>query len=1101
MKTSNNATTKIVLSNTYLSGFYHQIDEIKRKCNDGVENIILVVPDKFSLNAEQIFMERTGFSSVFNVWLTTLSRFVDKVTSEDLQNNTLLSKNSGTMLVSKIIQENIDKISTYKKIANNYELAKTMYNVINLLKSSGVTPSELKNNFNETNLGLKIKDIYLIYSEYEKCMKNSIDSITRLQIFDNKIKNSEYIKNSHIYFAMFDGFTNVQINSLAQLAKASKYFSISLCANTKQSNSYIYDNYIFQKFKNIFDENNIEYNIINKELNGTKIQKFISKNLFAINYENKNLNKNNEKNTKNIEKIAKSVKISNKNQKKALETDKVKLIECSNTQSEIRYVASKIKYLFMKNNYMFDDINIAVNGLNDYKLQIKQIFAEYDLPCYIDDDRTMLEHYFTSTFFKIADFVQGQKSLSNAIDIVMSPIYNLDGLSKNDFQNYCIKHNFSGEDFYNNFIDDKSDNYKNAEEIRQKVFKNIENFEKKLKNASNLTDLKNCLIEFLDIIDAKNIIDFNKQNQSNLLYKQIDSEVYDKFNKTLEECDSIVGNLEVNASMFFDMLKSCLEGVNLLSVPIKCDAIFVGDASKSTYYPRKILFVMGSTQNRMPSIQSDSGTLTDTEIALLKSNNNIRPTIKEINKREKFKLFNLITLPSDRLELTYANLINGQVEFKSDFIYAVQNIFTNNGLQLPVERYEYEDLKILDDTDSTSASFMVGTIKNAIKISKSSSENLKFLLNKQLTDVISSFENEYKDSENKYEINNIREKFFDNNKTKITQIERYFRCPFLQFIDYAVKPKDNPKFEIKNIDVGNILHNVAQLYVENYIKRGYLFAKDIDIEVEKLFNFVINKPEFKIFAKNIYAINNLKEEAKRFCKAITHQIECSDFKPIFAEKSFENFKLDNNLSIDGKVDRIDAFSLKNVENDLSTKYVRVIDYKTGKDKFGYADIYYGIKLQLIVYLNAICDELNAKPVSTGYIHVKNKFNDFFENEFKSYKIDGVTLQNDGMILRLDKNLLSNKKSEIINVDLTNDGYSKNCSKYLLTEKELKSLQVYALNILNNATTEMLSGYIEPKPYKNGDNTSCSNCKWKSVCHYNLNKTGYREILAKNKENF
>ena len=170
-----NKNVNIVLSNTYLSGFYKVIDDIAEKIEKEPDsNIILVVPDKFSLNAEQIFMERTGLSSVFNVWLTTLSRLVNKVINESGKNFSVLSKNSGTMLVSKIILENIDKISTYKKIANNYSLAETMYNVINLLKSSGVKPEELKNNFSDKNFGLKIKDIYVVYSEYEKYMKNKV---------------------------------------------------------------------------------------------------------------------------------------------------------------------------------------------------------------------------------------------------------------------------------------------------------------------------------------------------------------------------------------------------------------------------------------------------------------------------------------------------------------------------------------------------------------------------------------------------------------------------------------------------------------------------------------------------------------------------------------------------------------------------------------------------------------------------------------------------------------------------------------------------------------------------------------------------------------
>ena len=1119
-KKAENNNCNFILSNTYLAGFYYIIDDIKNKCDKEQDNIILVVPDKFSLNAEQIFMERTGFSSIFNVWLTTLSRLINKVVGND-NKLVVLSKNSGTMLVSKIIQDNINKIDTYKKMANNYSLAQTMYNVINLLKSSGVKPDELKNNFNDTNFGLKIKDIYIIYSEYEKYMKNNIDSITRLQIFDKKVMNDEYIKNSHVYFAMFDSFTNVQIDSLANIAKNAKSFNISLCSNTLQSNSHIFDNSIFQKINSIFKDNNIKINIINTILNGTNMQNYLAKNLFSLETQKDENDKNINNFDKNVQKNTKKTDIFNnftqKSQINKLETNNIKLVECSSVAEEIRYVASKIKYLVMQRKYSFDDINVAVNGIEDYKLTVQQIFEEYDLPYYLDDKRTLLDHYFVRNIFKIADFISGQKTLNNAIDIVMSPMFNYDYLCKLDFQNYCLKHNVLGTEYYNSFIDDGSKNYINAEEIRQKVFKNIDFFEKNLKKLSTVADFKDCLIDYLQTIDAKHVIENNAMLQEDILQKQIDNEVYAKFLNAFDEAINIISDAKTDIKTFFEMLKSCLESVNLLSVPIKCDAIFVGDASQSTYFPRKIMFIMGSTQKRMPSFASDSGTLTDTEIALFKSNNNIRPTIKELNKREKFKLFNLVTIPSDRLELTYSTLINGQVEFKSEFISAIQSIVTTNGLPINIEKYELEELKIFDNTEESLPSFMVGTLKNAVRISKGKSDNLKYILTKNFNDILMFAENQYKDKSVRFKISDIKQKLFNNDTTSISQIEKYFKCPFMQFVDYAIKPKENPKFEIDTVDIGNILHCVAEYFVNRYIKRGFMFNQDIKKEVSDIYEQVIKRDDFKQFEKNKFAIDNLKSEAYRFCLAIKKQIESSDFKPLYTEKKFSNFKIANDLTINGKVDRVDVFEFDNTniksnlknennQNDAllsdAKKYIRVIDYKTGKDKFSYADIYFGIKLQLMVYLSAIVKELHAVPVSTGYMHIKNNFDDFFDDEYKSFKLDGVTLKNDGMILRLDKNLTSNNSSNLIYVDFIKSGYSYYCSRYLLSEKEFNDLQVYALNILNNATTEMLQGYIEPKPYKvSSNNFACKYCKWKSLCHYKINENGYRDITPKTKEDF
>ena len=128
--------------------------------------------------------------------------------------------------------------------------------------------------------------------------------------------------------------------------------------------------------------------------------------------------------------------------------------------------------------------------------------------------------------------------------------------------------------------------------------------------------------------------------------------------------------------------------------------------------------------------------------------------------------------------------------------------------------------------------------------------------------------------------------------------------------------------------------------------------------------------------------------------------------------------------------------------------------------------------------------------------------DFYDEEFEHFKIDGITLKNDGMILRLDKNLIDNKKSNIINVEFKKDGeFTESTLKYLLEDGEILKLETYTFKVLNNAVKEMLDGYIIPKPYKDGSYCPCDKCKYKGLCHYKTEVSGYREITKKQKTDF
>ena len=244
-----------VVSNTYMSSFYAVLDKIAEITNkDKFQNIILVVPDKFSMNAEQLIFEYLKTNSLFNVWTTTLSRLEKKVLLGYENGLNVLTKQSGTLLVGKIVLQNADKLLTYKKVCNQFAFAENMFNTINLLKSSGITPDELLLNIDNSNFGNKIKDIYTIYNEYEKALgKDNLDTVTRYELFDKVSKNNNYIKNSDVFFAMFDSFTNAQISLLTNLSQTAKSLTIGCCYNVLQGNKNIYDNVVFQRLNNAFE--------------------------------------------------------------------------------------------------------------------------------------------------------------------------------------------------------------------------------------------------------------------------------------------------------------------------------------------------------------------------------------------------------------------------------------------------------------------------------------------------------------------------------------------------------------------------------------------------------------------------------------------------------------------------------------------------------------------------------------------------------------------------------------------------------------------------------------------------------------------------------
>lgn len=1058
-----------VVSNTYLSSFYAVLDNIKQITDkDKMQNIILVVPDKFSMNAEQLIFDYLKTNSLFNVWTTTLSRLEKKVLQNAENGFNVLTKQSGTMLVGKIILQNADKLITYKKVHNKFDFAENMFNTINLLKSSNIRPSELLDNIDTTNFGGKIKDIHLIYTEYEKALSsNCLDTVTRYELFDKVAKNDDYIKNSDIFFAMFDSFTNAQITLLTNLSQTAKNLTIGCCYNVLQNNKNIYDNIIYQRLINAFESCNIKTKITFKNAKLGELQSFLLNNMFAF------------------------------NNQLTFDTNRVKVIECENIEQELRYVASKIKYLVLEKKYRFDDINIAINGIETYSLQAQKIFDEYDLPYYLDITKTLNQHYFIKTILHIFEFITDKNLTVDAVSIIQSPLFNIEEKSQATFSNFCYKYNINSDEFYKPFNFEKSTDCEVSELVRSSVFDNILQLKDKLEKSIYFTEITDNLIEYLNVIKAKEKIDNYSQKQD-MVEKSIDSQVFEKFINVIKEANNIFANEKMTKEFAFEILQSGFKSVKLSTVPLKCNSVFIGDSSTSTFIPQKALFIVGATQVRMPVSNSDCGMITDGEIERFKAKSQITPSIREINKREKFKLFNLILKFTESLEFTYSLLINGEVQFASDFVNKLCELLTFNGKRLSVDTYNQIPLLVFENQNQNILpEYYVGTTQNALRIAKSKrkeNQTIKFMLKQNIKQTLQQQESLLLQNSDRFKISNSKEILFPNNLTKVSQIEKYFNCPFKQFIDYGLRPQVYQKFELKALDIGNILHKVAELFIENCIKNNF---KDINVDVLaiELFDRVINSDNYSNLKDKQYEIKSLQMEAIRFCKAIKYQIDNSDYKPKKAEFKFDNYKLPSGLTLKGFVDRLDICDENNS--------FKVIDYKTGKDEFSFQDTYYGLKIQLIVYLKVLQDILNKKPAGAMFMPVKNKFEKVDTTEFKSYQLDGVLLNDEDIIYRTDKNLINNNSSDIVNVAFTKDrNLNSNSLKNLLSNVELQELMKYSFNILNGAVDEMLNGYISPKPFKNSSKNSCEYCEYKSICHYDFMQNGYRSVDGKkNKSSF
>ena len=177
--------------------------------------------------------------------------------------------------------------------------------------------------------------------------------------------------------------------------------------------------------------------------------------------------------------------------------------------------------------------------------------------------------------------------------------------------------------------------------------------------------------------------------------------------------------------------------------------------------------------------------------------------------------------------------------------------------------------------------------------------------------------------------------YFSKGYTSISEIKEYFDCPYKHFLSRGLKLKKVDPLKMRNIDVGNILHRIAEVYCKSL---------KTNVNKTKILEQVLGEFEEVIKVTSPIILKGLKKEALRLMGAVENYVASSDYMPTFFEYNFPNMKLNletkyGQLEVRGKIDRIDV---------CKDRFL-LIDYKTSNMEFDSKGLYYGTKLQLPFY--------------------------------------------------------------------------------------------------------------------------------------------------------
>ncbi len=146
----------------------------------------------------------------------------------------------------------------------------------------------------------------------------------------------------------------------------------------------------------------------------------------------------------------------------------------------------------------------------------------------------------------------------------------------------------------------------------------------------------------------------------------------------------------------------------------------------------------------------------------------------------------------------------------------------------------------------------------------------------------------------------------------------------------------------------------------------------------------------------------------------------------------------------------------------SGKYLRIIDYKSSNNFIKLNDVAYGLKLQLLTYLDAICKYENAKAAAVLYFNMltekldKRKTKEEIEEDIKrNFKMKGLIASDVKLVKMMDKSL-DTGSSNIIPAYIKNDGSLSEGRSSSISGEQFKVLQKYIIKTIKGISKEILS---------------------------------------------
>lgn len=1090
------------------------------------KNYLIVVPEQFTMQTQKELVSLHPAGAILNIDILSFQRLAYRIFEETGGSlYPVLEETGKSLVVKRVAQEKKKDLTILGSTLKKTGAVSQMKSLISELKQYQIAPSELDAWAEETGekklLGAKLRDTGVIYRAFEEYLENRyVTAEDVLEVLAGKLEESALIRNSEVLVDGFTGFTPVQIGVLGKLFRlCSKVYVTIIMDEREDPYKKAVPHQLFAMSRKL-----IHQLMEAAEEEGCPVEPEIwVKRSAHGRFQPGSMMDQLEQRLFRYGKRGAAAETT-------AEQQDIYISVAPNPRAELEEAVRLIRRMVREEGMRYQDFAVLTGDLSVYGTYAREIFEKCGVPYFVDEKHSVLMNPFVEFLRASIEMVVQSFSYESVFRYLRCGLSSLDREETDAMENYVLALGIRGlkayrETWTRGYRGIKPDEVPARNLLREKFYAEIQPFAEQMKKKDATVRERT---EALYALTVQNEIQqkleerrqtFEQQGQE-AFAKEYD-QIYGIIMELLDKIVEVLGDEKMTLAEYQEILEAGFAEASVGIIPPTADQVLVGDNERSRLKDIRVLFFVGVNDGLIPRHDAGGGILSEYDREELeRADAKLSPTARETMYQQKFHLYRNLTKPSERLYLSFAKAgASGEAQNPSYLINEIRKLFP----EIPVQDIEKEEKpeERLEMPRSGEALFLEELGKAAEgEIDPLFEELYRWYAAHPEAGIPAET---YRKAAFLHCADGIIGKsvakalYGVTLKNSATRLEKYAACAFAHFMEYGLLLHERDQYELKAADMGTVMHEALEKFSKKLQENGETWRNVEDDTRDRLIEECVEETMadygntiFQSSSRNQYRIIRAKRILKRTVWALQQQIRRGEFEPgefevaFSMEESLAAINIDlsegEKMCLRGRIDRVDL-----CEKDDKV-YVKIIDYKTGNTSLDLMAFYYGLQLQLMVYLDAAVEleqkkhpDKQVEPAGVLYYHINDPLLEQQKNEtdeewgkrmLKALRTDGLVNKDQKVVELLDCMLENKTKSDVIPVGKKTDGDYTKESK-IASSENFDEIRTYTRKKVREIGEGIFSGNVRISPYQRGEKTACTYCKYQGICGFDQKIQGYK----------